>query len=150
MSPERPVADSGAERWTDSDRPWSAEEGPAAVPTPQPLLEDDDGPRVSLARVKSATSRCHSRGFPRPHQPSPGTCGDGADFNLVPASTDAFGGASTSASKSGITNSPKSRNRASRRGATGQGHQGAHTSGPDYTNVDTYSIAYPNSQSGTD
>ncbi|RRT37417.1 hypothetical protein B296_00046481, partial [Ensete ventricosum] len=34
MSPERPLADLGTERRTESDHPRSAEEAPAAMPTP--------------------------------------------------------------------------------------------------------------------
>ncbi|RRT57599.1 hypothetical protein B296_00032189, partial [Ensete ventricosum] len=39
---------------------------------------------------------------------------DGADYNPIPATTDAFGDASISASVSGVTNGPKSGNPANR------------------------------------
>ncbi|RRT39702.1 hypothetical protein B296_00019763 [Ensete ventricosum] len=75
----------------------------------QPLLEDDDRPGVPLTRIQPHAVHGHGRGFPRPHQPSPSTSGDGADHNLIPTPARAFDG-SPIGSPSGTPESPAAPN----------------------------------------
>ncbi|RRT61921.1 hypothetical protein B296_00005968, partial [Ensete ventricosum] len=58
----------------------------------QPLLEDDDRPRVPFTRIKPRVVHGHGKGFPRPHQPGPSTGGNGPGHNLIPTPARALGG----------------------------------------------------------
>ncbi|RRT63592.1 hypothetical protein B296_00031935 [Ensete ventricosum] len=145
MSPEHPLADSGAERRTKSNRPRSAKEAPAAVPTPNRfwrIMTDPGFPSPASNPAPPAVTAEAFLGLTSQVQALAGMVQ--TIISYLPQLMHSAG-TSTSASASGITNSPKSRNHASRRGATGQGHRGSHTSGPDFTDVDTYPIANPNS-----
>ncbi|RRT31939.1 hypothetical protein B296_00045666 [Ensete ventricosum] len=93
----------------------------------QPLLEDDDRPWVPVTRIQPRVVHGHVRGFPRPHQPSPSTSGDGADHNPIPVPARAFDGSPIGSPggtpASGVTSSPKPGNPARHRGATTSGRR---------------------------
>ncbi|RWW87868.1 hypothetical protein BHE74_00003273, partial [Ensete ventricosum] len=112
--------------------------GPSTWPTQRSWstgrTKDASCRTADLAQVRSAPPACkrtphHQNGRHGERHDSmvkgaaacPSTSRDGADYNPVPATIDAFGGASISASASGVTNGPKSGNPASHRGATTPG-----------------------------
>ncbi|RWW83708.1 hypothetical protein BHE74_00007776, partial [Ensete ventricosum] len=124
MSPERPFGDSDTEHRPETDHPRPIEEGHDSYVDSQPFLEDDDRPRVPFTRIQPRAVHGHGRGFPRPHQPSPSTSGDGADHNLIPAPARAFDGSPIGSPggtpANGVTSGPKPGNPARRRGAKPQ------------------------------
>ncbi|RWW42254.1 hypothetical protein BHE74_00052212, partial [Ensete ventricosum] len=116
----------------------------------QLLLEDDDRPRVPFTRIKPRAVHGHGRGFPRPHQPSPSTGGDGADHNPIPTTAHASDGSPIGSPggtpTNGVTSGPEPRNPARRRGATASGHR----SPPSFPDPNASPFSKSLQQSGTD
>ncbi|RRT32113.1 hypothetical protein B296_00047124 [Ensete ventricosum] len=88
----------------------------------QPLLENDDRPRVPFTRIQPRTVDGHDRGFSRPHQLSPSISRNGADHSSVRALARAVDGSPIGSPggtpANGVTSGPKPGNPARRRAAT--------------------------------
>ncbi|RZS06883.1 hypothetical protein BHM03_00037638 [Ensete ventricosum] len=91
------------------------------------FLKDDDRPGVPFTRIQPRAIRDHSRGFPRPHQPSPSTSGYGIDQSPAPTPARAFDnspiGSPDGTPANGVTHSPEPGGPARCRAATASGRR---------------------------